>query len=61
MFAHLEQRPSRPSWVRRMPIELERLILRSLAKAPADRPAMRDVAAELGALADAEVELRAAG
>jgi serine/threonine-protein kinase len=56
MFAHLEQRPSRPSWVRRMPIELERLILRSLAKAPADRPAMRDVAAELGALADDDVE-----
>lgn len=61
MLAHLERRPSRPSWVRRMPIELERLILRSLAKAPADRPAMRDVAAELGGLADEGVERRAVG
>jgi serine/threonine-protein kinase len=62
MFAHLERRPSRPSWVRSMPIELERLILRSLAKAPADRPAMADVAAELDALADDGVAgLRAAG
>ena len=38
-----------------MPIELERLILRSLAKNPADRPAMHDVAVELGGLADAWV------
>jgi eukaryotic-like serine/threonine-protein kinase len=52
MMAHLERRPSRPSWVRPMPIALERLILRSLAKHPADRPAMRDVAIELGGLAD---------
>lgn len=52
MAAHLGRRPSRPSWVRRMPIELERLILRSLAKRPADRPAMHEVALELGALAD---------
>src|SRR5262249_18697369 len=52
--AHMERRPSRPSWVRRMPIELERLILRSLVKDPALRPAMRDVATELGALADDE-------
>jgi len=50
--AHLERRPARPSWVRRMPIGLERLILRSLAKDPAHRPAMRDVAVELAALAD---------
>jgi eukaryotic-like serine/threonine-protein kinase len=59
MAAHLERRPSRPSWVRPMPIELERLILRSLAKNPADRPAMRDVAIELGGLADQSDERRA--
>jgi len=51
MTAHLEHRPSRPSWVRPMPIELERLILRSLAKRPADRPSMHDVAAALDELA----------
>jgi serine/threonine-protein kinase len=50
--AHMDRRPARPSWVRRMPIALERLILRSLGKHPADRPAMRDVAAELAALTD---------
>jgi serine/threonine protein kinase len=50
--AHMNRRPARPSWVRRMPIALERLILRSLGKHPADRPAMRDVAAELTALTD---------
>ncbi len=62
MAAHLERRPARPSWVRKMPIELERLILRSLAKDPAVRPAMREVAVQLGALADDYVaELRAAG
>jgi eukaryotic-like serine/threonine-protein kinase len=52
--AHMERRPSRPSWVRRMPIELERLILRSLAKDPALRPPMREVAMALGALADCD-------
>ncbi|HEX3758325.1 MAG TPA: serine/threonine-protein kinase [Kofleriaceae bacterium] len=52
MTAHLEHRPSRPSWVRPMPIELERLILRSLAKRPADRPTMQDVAVALDELAD---------
>jgi serine/threonine protein kinase len=50
--AHMERRPPRPSWLRRMPIELERLILRSLAKDPALRPAMREVAAALSAMAD---------
>lgn len=52
MNAHLERRPARPSWLRRMPIDLERLILRSLAKHPADRPAMRDLAEDLARLAD---------
>jgi serine/threonine-protein kinase len=61
MAAHLERRPSRPSWVRRMPIELERLILRSLAKRPADRPSMHEVAITLGELADACTVQRAAG
>lgn len=60
MTAHLERRPTRPSWVRPMPIELERLILRSLAKCPDDRPAMHEVAVALGALADRGAE-RAAG
>jgi serine/threonine-protein kinase len=50
--AHMERRPSRPSWVRRMPIELERVILRSLVKDPALRPPMREVAMVLGTLAD---------
>jgi serine/threonine-protein kinase len=60
--AHMERRPARPSWVRRMPIELERVILRSLAKRPGDRPAMHEVAVMLGALADDHAaQRRAAG
>jgi serine/threonine-protein kinase len=58
--AHLERRPTRPTWVRAMPMALERLILRSLAKDPAHRPAMRDVAIELAALVD-QGGARAAG
>jgi serine/threonine-protein kinase len=54
MTAHLERRPSRPSWVRPMPIALERLILRSLSKRAVDRPTMHEVAIALAALADAE-------
>jgi serine/threonine-protein kinase len=58
MLAHLEQRPARPSWLRPMPIALERLILRSLAKDPAQRPTMHELAYELatlgGALAPSE-------
>jgi serine/threonine-protein kinase len=50
--AHLERRPSRPTWVRAMPMALERLILRSLAKDPAHRPTMADVAVELATLVD---------
>jgi hypothetical protein len=54
MFAHLEQRPARPTWLRTgVPIDLERVILRALAKDPALRPTMRELADELGDLADA--------
>jgi serine/threonine protein kinase len=53
MLAHFEQRPARPSWLRTMPIELERIILRALAKDPAMRPSMAELATELGYLADA--------
>ena len=62
MTAHLERRPARPSWVRRMPVELERLILWSLAKHPGHRPTMHHLALALGALGDdRRAELRAAG
>ncbi len=54
MLAHLEQRPARPTWLRAgVPIELERVILRALAKDPALRPTMRELADELGDIADA--------
>jgi serine/threonine protein kinase len=53
MTAHLEERPARPSWLAAMPLELERLILRALAKAPEDRPSMTELATALTALADA--------
>jgi len=63
MIAHLEQRPARPSWLAKLPIELERIILRALAKNPEHRPTMSELAAELAALADSLDcgELRAAG
>ena len=52
MLAHLEQRPARPSWLRAaVPVELERLILRALAKEPALRPTMAAIQAELEAIA----------
>ena len=60
MQAHLEIRPSRPSWLRPMPMELERLILRALAKQPAQRPTMVEIARDLALMAY-EPELRAAG
>ena len=53
MMAHMEQRPARPSWLRPMPIELERIILRALAKDAADRPTMHELATALGDLMDA--------
>lgn len=53
MLAHMEKRPARPSWLRAMPIELERIILRSLAKDPAARPTMAELATELADLMDA--------
>lgn len=53
MLAHMEQRPARPSWLRPMPIELERIILRALAKDPAARPTMHELAVELADLMDA--------
>jgi serine/threonine-protein kinase len=53
MHAHREQRPARPSWLRAgVPGELERLILRALAKDTADRPTMAEMASQLGCLAD---------
>jgi serine/threonine protein kinase len=63
MMAHLEQRPARPSWLRAMPIELERIILRALAKDPAARPTMHEVALDLSELVDlhAPIALRRAG
>lgn len=51
MIAHLEQRPARPSWLAPCPIDLERLILRALAKDPAHRPTMAQMAEELAYLA----------
>ena len=63
MIAHLEKRPARPSWLRAMPIELERIILRALAKDPEARPTMQDIALALTELVDLHtpVELRRAG
>ncbi|MBS1119316.1 MAG: serine/threonine protein kinase [Deltaproteobacteria bacterium] len=65
MLKHLEQRPARPSWLAKVPGDLERLILRALAKDAAHRPAMAELARDLTAMADRHVatvdELRAAG
>lgn len=52
MNAHLEQRPARLTWLRTgVPIELERLVMRALAKDPAMRPSMSELAMALGDLA----------
>jgi serine/threonine protein kinase len=51
MVHHLEDRPPKPSWLRadddRVPVDLERVVLRALAKDPALRPTMRELADEL--------------
>jgi serine/threonine protein kinase len=53
MVAHAEQRPGRPSWLApNVSVGLERLILRALAKDPATRPTMSELAARLDELAD---------
>lgn len=51
MLAHANMMPVRPSEKRELPAELERLIVRSLAKDPAMRPTMREMARDLAALA----------
>jgi serine/threonine-protein kinase len=50
MMAHLEQRPARPSWLATCPMELERIIMRALAKDPEQRPTMAEMAAMLSSL-----------
>jgi serine/threonine-protein kinase len=53
MLAHLEQRPARPTWLRaNVPVELERIVMRALAKEPALRPTMAELARALRRLAD---------
>ncbi|CAN5170083.1 hypothetical protein BH11MYX1_BH11MYX1_50240 [soil metagenome] len=51
MVAHLDQRPGRISWLRNaVPVELERLVMRALAKAPGLRPPMSAMAMALDRL-----------
>jgi serine/threonine-protein kinase len=53
MNKHCEQRPARPSWLRGgIPLEVERLVLRALAKDPAHRPTMAELALAFSDLAD---------
>jgi serine/threonine-protein kinase len=55
MIAHMDKRPARPSWLRAgLPSDVERLIMRALAKDPAMRPTMLELACELGDLAEVE-------
>jgi serine/threonine-protein kinase len=51
MLSHSNALPVRPSDKRELPAELERLIMRALAKDPAMRPTMREMARDLSALA----------
>jgi serine/threonine protein kinase len=64
MNLHSEQRPARPSWLRAgIPLEVERLVLRALAKDPALRPSMAELAdalADLAEVADSSTTLRMA-
>ena len=53
MNKHVDQRPARPSWLRAgIPLEVERLVLRALAKDPAMRPTMAELADAFADLAD---------
>jgi serine/threonine protein kinase len=53
MLAHMDQRPARPSWLRSaIPVEVERLVMRALAKAPGMRPTMHEMSRALHRLAD---------
>jgi serine/threonine-protein kinase len=53
MNKHCDQRPARPSWLRGgIPLEVERLVLRALAKAPELRPTMAELALAFADLAD---------
>jgi serine/threonine protein kinase len=55
MIAHMNKRPARPTWLRAgLPVDAERLILRALAKDPAMRPSMLELARDLGDLVEAE-------
>jgi eukaryotic-like serine/threonine-protein kinase len=52
MLAHMEQRAPRPSWLRRgVPLDLELAVLRALAKDPALRPTMHELARALADVA----------
>jgi eukaryotic-like serine/threonine-protein kinase len=60
--AHIDQRPGRPSWLApNVSIELERLILRALAKDASVRPAMAELARRLDELAEHELPGRTLG
>ena len=50
MLSHSNVLPTRPSEKRELPAELERIIMRALAKDPAMRPTMRDMTRDLSAL-----------
>jgi len=53
MMCHLEKRPARPSWLRAaVPVEIERLVMRALSKAPGLRPTMAEMSRALNRLAD---------
>ncbi|HEY3803492.1 MAG TPA: serine/threonine-protein kinase [Kofleriaceae bacterium] len=51
MMSHTSALPARPSTIRDLPSELERIIMRALAKDPAMRPTMKDMARDLAAFA----------
>ena len=51
IVAHQRAAGSRPSTIRDLPAELERIIMRALAKDPAMRPTMKDMARDLAAFA----------